>query len=352
MNATAKVIGLDIAKNVFVAVGLNGKGKVMVKNKFMRGAVLPAFANLPATTIGIEACAGSHYWARKLQGLGHDVRLIAAQHTRAYVTGSKNDANDATAIAEACSRASIKTVPVNTEAQQDLQMLHRARQALMQERTAMICRIRAFAGEYGQVFAVGVARFERGLAAWLADEENGLSGSAQTTFAELTAQLADKEARIAVYDARLAQAATEDARASRLMEVPGVGKLIATAVLAAVADARHFGNGRDFAANLGLVPREHSSGGKQRLLGITKRGDAYLRTLLIHGARSALRCAGEKPDKLLRWAVKLAERSGVKVAAVALANKMARVIWALLAHGRDYVPVWSKDMTKPAGSNA
>jgi len=243
-------------------------------------------------------------------------------------------------------------VPINTEAQQDLQMLHRARQALMQERTAMICRIRAFAGEYGQVFAVGVAKFHAGFGAWLADEKNGLSGSAIATFTELKGQLDDKDARIAVYDARLTKAAKEDARATRLMEVPGVGKLIATAVLAAVADAHHFGSGRDFAANLGLVPREHSSGGKQRLFGITKRGDAYLRTLLIHGARSALRCAGDKPDKLLRWATKLSERSGVKVAAVALANKMARVIWALLAYGRDYVPAWSKSMTKPAGSNA
>jgi transposase len=352
MNATAKVIGLDIAKHVFVAVGLDERGQVMLKHKLTRETVLSTFANMPETTIGIEACAGSHYWARTLSALGHEVKLIAAQHTRAYVTGSKNDTNDAAAIAEACSRASTKTVPINTEAQQDLQMLHRARQALMQERTAMICRIRAFAGEYGQVFAVGVAKFHAGFDAWLTDEKNGLSGSAIATFTELKAQLDDKDARIAVYDARLAQAAKEDARATRLMEVPGVGKLIATAVLAAVADAHHFGSGRDFAANLGLVPREHSSGGKQRLFGITKRGDAYLRTLLIHGARSALRCAGEKPDKLLRWATKLSERSGVKVAAVALANKMARVIWALLAYGRDYVPAWSKSMTKPAGSNA
>ncbi len=347
MNTTVKVIGLDIAKNVFALVGQDAHGKVVLKRALSREAMLPAFANLPATTIGIEACAGSHYWARKLNALGHDVKLIAAQHTRAYVTGNKNDSNDAAAIAEACSRASTKTVPINTAAQQDLQMLHRARQALMQERTAMICRIRAFAGEYGTVFAVGVAKFLAGFNAWLADIINGLSGSAVTTFTELKAQLDDKDARIAIYDERLAKAAKEDARAKKLMAVPGVGKLTATAVLAAVADARHFNNGRDFAANLGLVPREHSSGGKQRLFGITKRGDTYLRTLLIHGARSALRCAGEKPDKLLRWALKLAERRGMKVAAVALANKMARVIWALLAHGREYVPVWSKSMTKP-----
>ena len=348
MNATAKVIGLDIAKNVFVAVGHDAQGKVVLKRTLSRDAVLSTFANMPAATIGIEACAGSHYWARELNALGHDAKLIAAQHTRAYVTGNKNDTNDAAAIAESRSRASTKYVPINTEAQQDLQMLHRARQALMQERIAMICRIRAFAGEYGQVFAVGVAKFQSGFDAWLADEKNGLSGSAIATFTELKAQLDDKDARIDVYDKRLAQAAREDTRAIRLMEVPGIGKLTATAVLATVANAHHFDNGRDFAANLGLVPREHSSGGKQRLFGITKRGDTYLRTLLIHGARSALRCAGDKPDKLLRWAQKLAERRGVNVAAVALANKMARVIWALLAHGRAYVPVWSKSMTRPA----
>jgi transposase len=347
MNATAKVIGLDIAKNVFVAVGRDAHGKVVFKRTLSRGEVLPFFANLSATAIGIESCAGSHYWARKLNALGHAAKLIAAQHTRAYVIGNKNDANDAAAIAEARSRESTKYVPINTEAQQDLQMLHRARQALMTERNAMIYRIRAFAGEYGQAFLLGVAKFRAAFSAWIADPQNGLSGSARCTFDDLIAQLNDKEARLASYDARLKQAAKEDERAERLLEVPGIGTITATAVLASVADAHHFGSGRDFAANLGLVPREHSSGGKQRLYGITKRGDVYLRTLLIHGARSALRCAGDKPDRLLRWAVKLADKRGVKVAAVALANKLARVVWALLAHGRVYVPAWSNSMTKP-----
>ena len=189
MNATGKVIGLDIAKSVFVAVGRDVHGKVVLKRTLSRGDVLSTFANMPATTVGIESCAGSHYWARKLISFGHDVKLIAAQHTRAYVSGNKNDTNDAAAIAEARSRESTKYVPINTEAQQDLQMLHRARQALIQERTAMICRIRAFAGEYGQVFALGVAKFLKGVTAWLADPENGLSGSALTTFAELKTQL-------------------------------------------------------------------------------------------------------------------------------------------------------------------
>ena len=274
MNRTANVVGLDIAKSLFVAVGVDAHGKAILKRNLSRGEVLTTFANMAPCAVGIEACAGSHYWARKLREPGHDVKLIAAQHTRAYVTGNKNDTNDAAAIAEARSRSSTKYVPVNTTAQQDLQMLHRSRQALMMERVAMINRIRAFACEYGTVFSLGVAKFQSELKKWLSAPENGLSGSALTTFEELVGQLRDKDERIDVYDRRLALAAKEDERAKRLLEVPGIGQLTATAVLAAVADAGHFDSGRDFAANLGLVPREHSSGGRQRLYGITKQGDA------------------------------------------------------------------------------
>jgi len=347
VNANAKVAGLDIAKDVFVGVAQDLNGKRIWQRKWKRSEVLRAFRELPPMAVGIEACAGSHYWARELIALGHDVKLIAAQHTRAFVTGNKNDTNDAAAIAEARSRSSTKYVPINTPAQQDLQMLHRARSALMTERVAMINRIRAFACEYGQVFAKGVSRFRDGLIAWLADPENGLSGSALTTFRELKEQLDDKEQRILAYERRLNQAAKAET-AQQLMEIPGVGPITATAVMASVADPHHFRSGRDFAANLGLVPREHSSGGKQRLYGITCKGDSHLRTLLIHGARSALRSAANKPDRQLCWARKVAERRSFNVAAVALANKMARVIWALLAHGRSYVPAWSNDTTRPA----
>ena len=347
MNVNAKVAGLDIAKQVFVVVAQDRNGKREWQRKMKRCEVLRTFRELAPMAVGIEACAGSHYWARELSALGHDVKLIAAQHTRAFVSGNKNDTNDAAAIAEARSRSSTKYVPINTPAQQDLQMLHRARSALMSERIGMINRIRAFACEYGQVFAQGVAKFRAGFMAWLADPENGLSGSALETFRELKEQLDDKEQRILAYERRLNQAARTET-AQRLMEVPGVGPLTATAVMASVADPRHFRSGRDFAANLGLVPREHSSGGKQRLYGITRRGDSHLRTLLIHGARSALRRAGNKTDRQLRWASSLAVRRNFNVAAVALANKMARVIWAILAHGRTYVPVWSNSTTRPA----
>lgn len=348
MNRTAKIVGLDIAKNVFAVAGIDDHGKSVFKRMLRRDQVRETFANMPPTSVAIEACAGSHYWARELAKLGHTVKLIAAQHTRAYVSGNKNDMNDALAIAEARSRAKTKYVPINTEAQQDLQMLHRAREALMRERTAMINRMRAFSGEYGQVFPVGVTKFRAQFDEWLKEENNCLSGSALETLRELRDQLLDKEARIERYEQRLTQAAKDDPRAGRLMEVPGIGKLTATAILAAVSDPRHYANAREFATNLGLAPREHSSGGTQRLFSITKRGDTYLRTLLIHGARSALRCAGDKQDKILRWASALAERRGYNVAAVALAHKMARTIWALLAHERGYVPMWSKNTTTPA----
>lgn len=342
MNTNAAVIGLDIAKNVFMAVGMNTHGKVVLKKKLMRHEVLGFFANLPTTAIGIEACAGAHYWARELNTLGHTAKLIAAQHVKAFVTGNKNDTRDAQAIAEIRARASTKYVPINTQANQDLQMLHRARQALMSERRALICRLRAFAHEYGKVFPVGVAKFHQGFRAWLGQTDHGLSGMALETLRELLGALDAKDARLRDYDQRLDQAAREDSRAKRLMALPGIGKLTATAILASVADPHHFGSGRDMAANVGLVPHQHSSGEKERLLGISKRGDAYLRTLLIHGARSALRAAGDKPDRLLRWAVSLQKRKGTNVAAVALANKMARVAWALLAHGRDYVPMYTR----------
>jgi transposase len=339
MNNIATVIGLDIAKSVFVAVGMNDRGKVLWKKKLARDEVLSFFAQLTPAKVGIEACAGAHYWARRFNAQGHDAKLIAAQHVKAFVNGSKNDWNDAQAITEVRSRAETKYVPINTEAQQDMQMLHRARQALVAERNGVICRLRAFAGEYGKVFPISASKFRKGIADWLGNAENGLSEQAMGTLLELLEQLNEKEKRQAGYDARIARAANEDERARRLMRVPGIGKLTATAVIASVSDPRHFPSSRDLSANLGLVPRQHSSGGKDRLFGITKRGDSYLRTLLIHCARSALRCAGEKPDSMLRWALQVQQRRGAKVAAVALANKLARIVWALLSSGDDYCPV-------------
>ncbi len=229
MNTNATVIGLDIAKDVFVAVGLNARGQVVLKKKLVRHGVLAFFANLPATAVGIEACAGAHYWARELGKLGHDARLIAAQHVKSFVLGNKNDTRDAQAIAEIRARASTKYVPINTAANQDLQMLHRARQGLMQARKAELCRLRAFAHEYGKVFPVGANTFRTGLRAWLDAPDHGLSAMALETLRDGLAQVEELTARLIGYDKRIARSAC-DARARRLMAVPSIGPLTATAI--------------------------------------------------------------------------------------------------------------------------
>jgi transposase len=258
---------------VFVAVGRDDQGREAFRKKLSRRQVPAFFARATPAKVGIEACSGAHYWARALAGQGHDVCLIAGQHVKAYLTGNKNDANDAAAIAEARCRAMTKYVPVNTEAQQDLQMMHRVRQSLIERRTGVISQARGLLGEYGIVIATGAQTFRRELGAILASDAHGLSASALDTFRDLSHQLDDPEEHLAQYDSRIMQAARNDERARRLMEVPGVGVLTATALLASLNDASHFDSGRHFAANIGLVPHEHSTGGRQRLFGITKRGD-------------------------------------------------------------------------------
>lgn len=340
MKHIATVIGLDIAKNVFYAVGMDERGHEVLKRKMTRHQVLEFFANLPVAKIGIEACAGAHYWARQLNALGHDARLIAGQHVSRRVVGNKNDYRDAKVICELRAQPQTLYVPINTAAQQDVQMLHRVRQRLVEGRTALLLQIRGLLGEYGISFPQGPTALRKGLLAVLGGEHTGLSARALETFCALSRQLTALDAEVDAYDERIQRLAREDEQATRLMQIPGVGPLTATALLAALGTAHHFPAGRNFAANLGLTPHEHSSGGKQRLFGISKRGDCYLRTLLIHGARSALRCAGDKPDHVLRWALKLQESKGFNIAAVALANKLARVAWAVLAHGRRYEAQW------------
>jgi len=336
MNRSATYIGLDIAKTVFYAVGKNDVGHEVVKRKLKRDQVLDFFANLPPAQVGIEACGGAHYWAREINRLGHEVRLIAGQHAKKYVMGNKNDYRDAQAICEARSRADMRYVPTNTETQQELQMLHRIRQQVMTQRIALICQVRSFLGEFGLVLPEGVRAFQRGVQQVLGENPTNLSAGVLEMLLELKQQLDSLDSLLARYDTRIVRAAQADERSRRLMDVPSIGPMIATALIAAVNEPRHFKSGRGLSANLGLTPREHSSGGRQVLLGITKKGDRYLRTLLIHGARSALRVAEGKTDRMLIWAVKLKQAKGFNVAAVALANKVARIAWALLAHDRQY----------------
>ena len=350
MNVTT--IGLDLAKTVFQVHGVDAHGKVVLQKQLTRAKVLGFFAKQAPCLIGMEACSGAHYWARELMARGHTVRLMPAQYVKPYVKGNKNDGNDAAAICEAVTRPHMRFVSINTPAQQDAQMLHRIRERLVASRTALINQIRGLCGEYGVVFGVGPTHVRRGLIRLLGENAPGLSGLALELLLDMHQQLQGLDERIAEYDARVARACRADERCQRLDAVPGFGPLTATALVAAVGDATQFPNGRQMAANLGLTPREHSSGGKQRLLGISKRGDTYLRTLLIHCARTVLQHAAHKTDRLSRWVMAVQARRGKNVAAVALANKLARIAWAVLARGRTYQVDWQERATAPLVASA
>lgn len=279
-------IGLDIAKNVFQVHGVNAQGKVVVQKQLSRNKVLAYFAQLPACRMGIEACGSAHDWGRELQKLGQEVRLMAAQLIKPYRTKQKNDRNDAEAICEAVSRPQMRFVPIKTVAQQAVLTVHRARELLVSERTAVANQIRGLLMEYGTVIPLGIQRLRRELPAVLSAEDEGLPTLARTVVTELQTRLQELDERIAGHDRQIAQVARQTEAAKRLMQVEGVGPITATAVVATVGDAKAFSHGRQFAAWLGLVPKQCSTGGKPRLGSITKRGNVYLRTLLIHGARA------------------------------------------------------------------
>lgn len=334
-----KRIGLDLAKNLFEIHGVDGEERVAVRETLKRGKVLEYFGRLPACLVGMEACGGAHYWARELAKLGHDARLMAPQFVAPYRKNNKTDRNDAQAICEAVGRPSMRFVPVKDEEQQTVTMLHRMRSLLLSERTALVNQSRGLLGEFGLVVGQDIGRLRRRLPEILEDGENALPPLARELFADLYGRLRELDAKLGKYDQRIAQLARISAPAQRLMQVEGVGALTATALVAAAGDGRQFANGRQFAAWLGLVPREYSSGGKVRRGRISKRGDVYLRTLLIHGARVVYRYLGERTDRKSLWLRQLAERRGVNKAIVALAAKHARILWALLAKGGAYEPV-------------
>ena len=333
---TMTCIGLDLAKNVFQVHGVDERGKTVFSKKISRPQLLSFFAALPPCLIGMEACSGANHWARKLKELGHEPRLISPQFVKPYVKSNKTDRNDAEAICEAVSRPSMRFVPVKTVAQQDIQAIHRVRERLVGSKVALTNQIRGILAEYGIVVAQQITQLRRRLPEILEDADNGLNAQERELLAELSEQWRQTEAWIATYDRRLQRIYAANEACQRLGEIEGIGPLTATALVAAAGDAQVFKNGRQMAAWLGLVPRQHSSGGKPRLLGISKRGDRYLRTLLVHGARSALARCGGKPDPRSRWLQKLRVRRHHNVAAVALANKNARIAWAILAHGERY----------------
>lgn len=331
-------IGLDTAKHLFQLHGVDQREKPVLRKSLRRPQLLPFFANLPPCLIGLEACAGSHHWARELSKLGHEVRLISPQLVKPYVKGNQTDANDAEAICEAVGRPNMRFVPVKTTEQQAILLVHRVRQGLVKERTALANRTRGLLGEYGIIIGQGLIQVRRRLPEILEDADQPLSGPTRAVFADLYAQRQALDAQIATYDAKLQALHRASADRQRLAAIPGVGPVTATAMLAALGNGQAFANGRQVAAWLGWVPRQASSGGKVQWRGISQRGDAYLRTLLIHGARSRVQAAAGKDDADSRWINALVKRRNQNVAAVAVANQHARMIWALLTRGEAYRP--------------
>jgi transposase len=330
--------GLDIAKQVFQVHGVNEHGVVKGRRVLPRVKVLEYFAQSPPCLIGIEACGGAHYWARELSKLGHTVKLMAAQYVAAYRKRGKNDANDAEAICEAVGRPNMRFVAIKSEEQQAVLMVHRARTLVMANRTAQVNQIRGLLGEFGLVVPQGVGRLRRELPGILEDAENGLPALAREVLCGLLEQLREADLRISSYDRQIRALAEASEPARRLMRVESIGPQTATALVATVGDPHVFKNGRGFAAWLGITPRQRSSGGKEQLGPITRQGDSYLRTLLVHGARSYLRVVDKKTDAKSDWARRLKQRRHVNVVAVALAAKHARIAWAILAHGTEYRP--------------
>jgi len=334
-------IGIDLAKSVFAVSCADGRGKLVMRKQLRRAQVLEFVSRLKPCVVGMEACGGAHHWARAIERLGHGVRLMSPALVRPYRTGPKHNRNDADAICEAVRRPQMRYVAVKSVAQQDLLALHRVRAQLIKQRVALSNQLRALLHERGVAARLGAAGLRAGLARALADEHDErheVSGAMRELLLELSGWLRELEQRGAAITKRIEHAAKHDERCARLMEVPGVGPLGASALVATVGNARAFKRGRELSAYLGLTPRQHSSGGKTVMLGISKHGDRYLRTLLIHGARSLLYRNRRRAHPRAPWVARLVARRGPNVAAVALANHNARRLWALLSRGDRYRP--------------
>ena len=334
-------IGIDLAKEVFQIHGEDARGKVVVRKQLKRKDMAQYFAKLEPCLIGMEACGSAHHWARKLGGYGHTVKLMAPQFVKPYVKTNKNDVADAEAICEAVGRPNMRYVPMKTVEQQAILSVHRARQGFVKARTAQGNQIRGLLSEFGIVIPKGIDAIAKRVPEILEDGENGLPGTMRRLLERLSANLKEMDRQVNELEKQIRLWHLENEASRKLEAIPGIGPITASAIVATVGDAREFKNGRQMAAWMGLVPRQNSSGGKQTLLGISMRGDTYLRTLLIHGARAVTRFA-EKKSESDSWLRKLMARRNKNVAAVALANKNARIVWALLAKDRmfrpDYTP--------------
>ena len=333
---TVTTMGLDIAKSMFQVHGVDAAGQVVIRRQLKRRYVLAFFQKLPACLIGIEACASSHHWSRELQALGHTVRLMPAAYVKPYVKRQKNDAADAEAICEAVSRANMRFVETKTPEQQSCLMLHRTRHLLIRQQTAVINAIRAHLAEFGIVAPVGRHGVEELLGVLTDPSDKRVPEVARACIAALGAQLRVLKTQILEFDRMINAWHRSSEVSKRLDEIPGVGPALATALVASVADPRAFQSGRDFSAWIGLVPKQHSSGGKDKLGGISKQGDRYLRSLFTAGALAVIRYAKIHGAKRRPWLAALLARRPTKVAAIALANKIARMAWAMMAKGECY----------------
>lgn len=373
-------IGIDLAKRIFHIHGVNEAGKVVLRQKLMRDQVLPFMEKLDPCVVGLEACGGAHYWAREIGALGHQVRLMAPQFVKPYVKGNKDDRADAEAICEAVSRPSMRFVPIKTTDQQDIQMIHRVRSRLVKSRTALSNEIRGLLGEYGIVIPKSIAHLRKRLPEVLA-KDSDLAEQTKTLFYELLDELYEIDEKVKVQEKRLREVSKNSDVCRRLLTIPGIGYIIATAIFAAAGDASTFENSRQMAAWLGLVPKHTGTGGKQRMLGISKRGNSYLRGLLVHGARSVYKsklyarrkdceasrnASGEVCEKTLEtapadgkqkdafgeWVCALDERRGACRCTVAIAGKIARYAWAIMRSGEDFDPDHYDEIVAKAKLNA
>lgn len=328
-------IGIDLAKNVFQVHGADKFGKPVLRRTLSRGKVVGYFSRLKPCLVGMEACSSSHYWARELIALGHEVKLMPPQYVKPYVKTNKNDAADAEAICEALVRPTMRFVEVKSPDQQVLMLVHREREGAIKERTALINRLRATLAEFGITIPAGPSRMKRWFSQEYGSVEHNCSEWLRRHVRKMQDRLESLEQYIASLDLEIDQCSRENEACKRLESVPGIGRLTASALVASVGQGHAFRSGRQFAAWLGLVPKQYSSGGKQRLQGISKRGDSYLRRMLIHGARAVIRHMNPK-RATTEWLVSLSLRAHKNVVIVALANKLARIAWALLSKGSRY----------------
>lgn len=331
-----RMLAIDLAKLSFHVHGVSDDGE-LVSRRVGRSKLMAMVESLAPEVIAMEACATAHYWARLFLAAGREVRLINPRFVKPFVRGSKNDAVDAEAIFDAASRPTMRFVPVKTEAQQDLQSIHRVRDRLIAQRTGLINHLRGLLGEYGLVYPKGAALLAGRVRAGLS--EASLSEMARDTFEMLLDELTMLGTRIDRLDARLRTICKEDERCRRLLTLPGVGPVVATALVASISDARQFKSGRELAAWIGLVPRQYSTGGKARLVGVGRRANHYLRRQLVHGARAVALRLKTKSDPRSRWSQAVIDRRGFNKGIVAMANKIARTAWAMLVRQQDYAPV-------------